>query len=61
MTCPVCGGSTKVTYTYTNEDNIVRVRKCEICGYRFRTIETDEDIYQRLQKGKAGNDHGKED
>ena len=50
MTCPVCNCETKVTYTYTNTDHILRNRKCDACGYRFRTIETDEDIYVRLEK-----------
>lgn len=52
MTCPMCNSNTKVTYTYDNDDNIIRDRKCRNCGYKFRTVETDEDIYLRLEKGK---------
>lgn len=51
MTCPVCCGETKVIYTRDNNDNITRFRRCQVCNYGFRTIETDEDIYQRLKKG----------
>ena len=52
MTCPVCNGDTKVIDSRKNSDHIVRYRKCKKCGYRFRTLETDEDIYIRLVKEK---------
>lgn len=49
MTCPECGGITKVIYTRDNNDHIDRWRKCQECGYGFHTIETDEDMYRRLK------------
>ena len=52
MTCPVCTANTTVTHTFNGDDNTIRFRQCVKCGYRFKTVETDEDIYLRLQKGK---------
>lgn len=60
MTCPVCNGATKVVDSRKNSDHIVRYRQCKTCGYRFRTIETDEDIFDRVVKGKGLN-KGEED
>lgn len=50
MTCPVCNSDTRVTYTYDNDDHVIRDRRCQNCGYRFQTIEADEDMYSRFQK-----------
>ena len=50
MTCPVCNSDTQVTYTYDKDDHVVRDRRCRCCGYRFQTIEADEDMYSRFQK-----------
>lgn len=52
VTCPVCAGDTKVNDSRKYNDYVRRSRKCLECGYTFTTIETDEDIYQRLEKGK---------
>lgn len=53
MTCPVCNGDTKVTNTYMYDDHVIRYRICRECRYRFHTIETDTDMYQRLEKGNT--------
>ena len=50
MTCPVCNGNAKVAYTYDKDDHVVRDRKCRECGYRFQTIEADEDMFFRSKK-----------
>lgn len=55
MTCPVCFGYTKVIDSRKRIDHVLRQRKCILCGYTFNTIETDEDLYQRLEKGKNHN------
>ena len=48
MTCPVCGGSTKVNDCRLNDDVFKRRRQCLVCRYRFNTIELDKDMYDRL-------------
>ena len=59
MTCPMCNGETKITSTRESEtDYVRRFRKCRSCGYHFATIETDEDIYIRLNKKKEDTDNG---
>ena len=50
MTCPVCGEKTKIKDSRGYIDHVIRLRKCCSCGYTFRTIETEEDIYRRLKK-----------
>ena len=50
MTCPVCGEKTQIKDSRGYIDHVVRLRKCRSCGYTFRTIETEEDIYHRLKK-----------
>lgn len=56
MTCPVCNGKTKTKDSRCYIDHVIRIHKCNSCGYVFRTIEVDEDIYVRI---KEGNDHVK--
>lgn len=51
MTCPMCGGETKVVDSRKDIDHVIRSRICTECKYRFRTVETDADIYVRLEKG----------
>lgn len=55
MNCPVCDGATKVTNSRPNPDTIRRRRVCLECGYRFTTIEMDEDMHkrERIRLGKA--------
>ena len=50
MTCPVCDGSTKIIDTRKDCDHVVRYRRCKECGFRFPTIEVDEDIYRRRKE-----------
>ena len=59
LTCPMCGGDTRVQYSRDYGDYIDRWRKCYDCGYGFHTIETDEDMYQRLKVKEK--DDGKRD
>lgn len=47
MTCPICEGATKVTNSRPGPDIIRRRRECVGCGYRFTTIEMDEDMHKR--------------
>lgn len=42
MTCPVCGGNTKVVDSRVKDcDSVWRRRECQECGYRFNTEETE--------------------
>ena len=50
MTCPVCNHDTQVTYTYDRDDHVIRDRKCRKCGYRFQTIEIDEDMNNQSEE-----------
>lgn len=47
MTCPVCDGEAKIVNTKKRCDHVLRYRKCVECGYRFPTMEIDEDIFNR--------------
>lgn len=49
MTCPVCGGKTRVVDVVTEVDCTCRRRKCTECGYRFFTEETE--IGEKAPKG----------
>lgn len=44
----MCNGDTTVVDTRKNVDSVFRYRKCRECGYRFSTVEIDEDFYSRL-------------
>lgn len=58
MTCPKCGSDNLgVIRTNDEVDQIIRRRECRECGYRFNTVETDSDVYERLNKKKGNNDH----
>lgn len=51
MTCPVCGGKTKVDETCTDGEQIYRRRVCKECGYIFYTTETEstsDDFYRTM-------------
>lgn len=56
MTCPVCGGNTKVTNSRRNENTVVRERTCIECGKKFYTQEVEisctlfADINNEYQK-----------
>lgn len=55
MTCPYCGGETKVYDSRTLEDGGVQFRrkKCKSCGEVFKTYEIDEDIYQKYEERRC--------
>lgn len=50
MTCPVCGEckQTGVVDSRSECDAVYRWRKCNECGYRFKTVELDADVLERL-------------
>lgn len=48
MTCPNCGESTEVYCTRTNDDDVIRYRRCTVCKYRFKTVEVDADLLKNL-------------
>lgn len=39
MRCPVCGEKTRVVDNVTTPTDVLRKRKCEACGFAFRTLE----------------------
>ncbi len=56
MTCPVCGGNTKVCKTRSEDDSVRRLRWCRKCHHKFITIEIDEDLYKRITKERKTNE-----
>ena len=50
MTCPECNGKTKVVDSRPEVDCINRRRECTECGFRFSTVELDEDVFERIVK-----------
>ena len=48
MTCPVCGGATKVVDSRPEVDTVHRRRKCKECGYRFSTVEIEVDVKESI-------------
>lgn len=53
MTCPVCGGKTKVDETCTDGEQIYRRRECKECGYTFHTTEaesTSDGFYRTMRE-----------
>lgn len=53
MTCPVCGGKTKVDETCTDGEEIYRRRACKECGHIFYTTEaesTSDDFYRTMRE-----------
>ena len=46
MNCPNCGGDTKVSEVFRDENGIYRVRKCLKCTHRFNTTESVSDSKQ---------------
>ncbi len=43
MTCPKCEGKSTVINTAVDVDEVVRLRRCLSCNYRFYTAERDID------------------
>lgn len=50
MTCPNCGGDTKVIDSRQQEDSVYRRRECLVCKDRFSTTEIDIEMYQKITK-----------
>lgn len=50
MTCPYCGGDTKVIDSRPSEDSVHRRRECLVCKERFSTTEIDMQMYEKLAK-----------
>jgi transcriptional regulator NrdR family protein len=53
MTCPICGGKTKVINSAADYESVYRKRKCVECGRRFETTEmegTDADTLAELRR-----------
>ena len=53
MTCPNCGGNTKVIDSRPQEDSVYRRRECMVCKKRFSTTEIDLEMYQKITKMEA--------
>lgn len=49
MTCPICGGDTRVVDSRNKDDHKKRRRVCQKCGYKFKTIEIDMDLYLKME------------
>lgn len=43
MTCPVCGGKTRVLDSEADSESVYRRRKCVECDHRFYTTESESD------------------
>ena len=43
VTCPICGGTSRVNRSLQDESEVVRRRRCLSCGTVFYTVETDCD------------------
>ena len=41
MTCPVCGGKTKIMRTLVDYETVQRKRKCLECNHKFFTEECE--------------------
>ena len=39
MTCPECGGESRVTDTRSDKEGVYRRRKCKVCNRNFFTVE----------------------
>lgn len=48
MNCPVCNGETHVVDSRPQEDGVQRRRECMECKKRFKTVEIDSEMYQKL-------------
>ena len=50
MTCPICGGKTKVVDSRAELDYVYRKRRCLDCKYSFTTSEIEDDLWKRLEE-----------
>lgn len=56
MNCPKCGSERiRVVDTKSDRESTIRTRVCKSCGYRYKTIEYELDLYQRTE-GKNDQD-----
>lgn len=57
MTCPKCAGRTKIWDSRSEDgETKIRRRECLECGYRFKTIEIETELFNRLTGGEK-NEH----
>lgn len=53
MNCPKCGKErVRVFDTARYEESVIRTRVCRSCGYKYKTIEYELDLYQRTEEKK---------
>lgn len=50
MTCPVCGGKTKVTDSKADKEAVCRRRICEECSHVFFTVEQEAESPERFRE-----------
>ena len=50
MNCPKCGMRTTVTETRQVGRDVIRVRICKSCNYRFYTTEFESDYFDGVDK-----------
>lgn len=50
MTCPICGGKTKVIDSRSEPSCVHRKRICVNCKYSFTTNEIEDDLRKRLEE-----------
>ena len=48
MTCPQCGGETRITNSRKTCDTVRRRRECCECEFRFTTMEIELDLLNKL-------------
>lgn len=58
MTCPKCAGRTKVYDCRPDEagETKTRRRECLECGYRFKTIEIETNLFESII-GRKKHEH----
>lgn len=50
LNCPKCGGGTTVHGTVNFGFMLRRYRRCEVCGYRFKTDESHDTARQTQRR-----------
>ena len=53
MTCPICGGETKVIDSRSEPDCVHRKRVCVECKHSFTTSEIEDDLPNDLRRLKS--------
>ena len=49
MTCPICGGKTKVVDSVADCECVYRKRSCADCGHTFATTEQESNDINTLK------------